>query len=251
VLTREAGKNGELAARLAARGVAVLEMPLVASAPGPDRARLVELLAADADAYDWVCLTSPEAAAVFAEAWRAAGRPAVRVAVVGDGTARALAAAGPDAAAALAPAFTPSVANAEHFAPELPAAAAGAAATRVLYPSSAKASTELQAGLAARGFDVLRLNTYDTLPVEALDPGALAAARRAAVVAVASPSAVRAWVCFAGPEAAARVAVAAIGGTSARAARKLGLERVFFPEEPGIETFERAVLEALAAAAGA
>lgn len=133
----------------------------------------------------------------------------------------------------------------------LPAAAAGAAATRVLYPSSAKASTELQAGLAARGFDVLRLNTYDTLPVEALDPGALAAARRAAVVAVASPSAVRAWVCFAGPEAAARVAVAAIGGTSARAARKLGLERVFFPEEPGIETFERAVLEALAAAAGA
>ena len=62
---------------------------------------------------------------------------------------------------------------------------------RVLYPASNKASSELQAGLAARGFDVLRLNTYDTLPVTELPQPALAAAKRAAVVAVAPPSAVK------------------------------------------------------------
>lgn len=34
---------------------------------------------------------------------------------------------------------------------------------RVLYPASCKASTELQDGLAASGFTVTRLDTYDTV----------------------------------------------------------------------------------------
>lgn len=38
--------------------------------------------------FDWVCITSPEAASVFLEGWRAAGRPPVRLAVVGAGTAK-------------------------------------------------------------------------------------------------------------------------------------------------------------------
>jgi hypothetical protein len=37
--------------------------------------------------FDWICITSPEAASVFMAAWRAAGRPeGLRVAVVGEGT---------------------------------------------------------------------------------------------------------------------------------------------------------------------
>jgi uroporphyrinogen-III synthase len=271
VLTREAGKNGQLLAALQRQGVACLEMPLLETAKGPDRCvegrRTSPLLSSAArvssghvyvraspsrrdelpvalreEQFDWVCITSPEAASVFVEGWRAAGRPAVRVAVVGDGTGRVLRAAEGDA---LEPAFAPSVANAEHFAPELPLLAGGS--NRVLYPASNKASSQLQEGLAARGFAVRRLNTYDTLPVQALDPGELALARGAAVVAVASPSAVRAWVQFAGEGAAARVAVACIGGTSARAAKKLGLANVFFPQEPSVDNFAAAILEALAA----
>lgn len=38
---------------------------------------------------------------------------------------------------------------------------------------------------------MLRLNTYDTVPVEGLGDEALAAARAAAVVTVGSPSAIR------------------------------------------------------------
>jgi hypothetical protein len=80
-------------------------------------------------------------------------------------------------------------ANAEHFAPELPFIEGGSNA--VLYPSSAKASSLLQEGLAARGFSVLRLNTYDTRAVQSVGAGELTAARGAAVIAVASPSAVK------------------------------------------------------------
>jgi uroporphyrinogen-III synthase len=61
----------------------------------------------------------------------------------------------------------------------------------VLYPASNKASSVLQQGLLARGFNVVRLNTYDTLPVKDIQPATLEAAKRTAVVAVASPSAVK------------------------------------------------------------
>ena len=175
--------------------------------------------------------------------WVLAGRPPVRIAVVGEGTGRVFTAAGEEA---LTPQFTPSVANAEHFGPELPFIPGGS--NRVLYPSSNKASTLLQEGLLARGFLVYRLNTYDTLPVTALDEDQLKIAREASVVAVASPSAVKAWVGFVGETAAAAVVVACIGSTSARAAEKLGLTRVFYPKEPSLENFAASIEEALAAA---
>ncbi|EFN56504.1 hypothetical protein CHLNCDRAFT_144105 [Chlorella variabilis] len=82
-------------------------------------------------------------------------------------------------------------ANAEHFGPELPFLEGGT--KRVLYPASNKASSELQSDLAARGFDMVCLNIYETVPVTRLDERQLAAARRAAVVTVGSPSAMLVW----------------------------------------------------------
>ena len=239
VLTREAGKNGKLKKMLESRGIHCLEMPLIETAKGPDTDRLPEALQ-HADQYDWVCITSPEAASVFIKGWIQAGRPAVRIAVVGEGTGKIFITSGEKG---LSPQFTPTVANAEHFGPELPFIPGGK--NRVLYPSSNKASTLLQEGLLKRGFDVQRLNTYDTLPVTALNEKEIAAAREASVVAVASPSAVRAWVQFVGEETAQRVAVACIGSTSARAADKLGLKNVYYPDEPGMDTFASTIEEAL------
>lgn len=146
VLTREAGKNSKLCKVLTDNGVACLEMPLVETAVGPDRAALnMALNNKPMTTYDWIALTSPEAAKVglggcgyawrgdcvmwrvgfptacpschvitllfapwqvFIEAWRAAGRPAVRIAVVGEGTGKVLTEAEGNA---LQPAFTPSV----------------------------------------------------------------------------------------------------------------------------------------------
>lgn len=76
VVTRERGKNGKLMKALHARGISVLELPLVETAAGPDQARLPEVLRAQR--FDWVALTSPEAAKVFLAAWDQASKPQVR-----------------------------------------------------------------------------------------------------------------------------------------------------------------------------
>lgn len=49
----------------------------------------------------------------------------------------------------------------------------------------------MQNGLAARGVEVVRLNTYTTRQVSAISENALQLARQARVLAIASPSAVR------------------------------------------------------------
>ena len=274
VLTREAGKNGKLAAALAQRGLSTLELPLVQTAEGPDADALPGFISEAAKAeeagaaegasscgksYEWIIVTSPESASVFVGGWKAAGSPnkGIRVAAVGTGTSRALSAAGFSPRVE----FTPSVANAVTLARELPFVKNGC--RRVLYPASSKAGSDLQDGLAARGFEVDRLNTYTTLPVPRgeLPAEAVAAARNASVVALASPSAAKAWLeVIAGSDpnstssssssssssaVCGGVAAACIGSTTADAARKAGFERVFAPEEPGLAGFVEAVVEAL------
>ena len=76
VVTRERGKNGKLMKALHQRGITVLELPLVETAPGPDQERLPGQL--EDSTFDWVVLTSPEAARVFVDGWQLAGRPQVR-----------------------------------------------------------------------------------------------------------------------------------------------------------------------------
>ena len=56
--------------------------------------------------FDWVTITSPEAATVFREGWLAADQPPVQIAAVGTGTGKALSSM--EASGALAPAFVPS-----------------------------------------------------------------------------------------------------------------------------------------------
>ena len=64
--------------------------------------------------------------------------------------------------------YTPSKSLAKVLAVELPAVGEKEGrATRVLYPASKKAQSTLEDGLNSRGgFEVLRLNTYDTVPAE-------------------------------------------------------------------------------------
>jgi len=237
VVTRESGKNGKLSSMLEAAGLESLEMPLVETVPGPDRARLSAVLAEEE--FDWVVITSPEAAAVFLEGWRAAGQPAVHVAVVGIGTADALQGSGVEVQ------FVPPLAHAVSFSAELPLPE-GRPAT-ILYPSSAIAATTLQDGLEARGCIVTRLNTYNTVKVSEVPADLLKLAAASDVITIGSPSAVKAWVTIAGQEVAERIPVACIGETSAKAASKLGLPQIHYPEEPGMDGWMEAVHEALEA----
>ncbi|RVX14951.1 Uroporphyrinogen-III synthase, chloroplastic [Vitis vinifera] len=109
----------------------------------------------------------------------------------------------------------------------------------VLYPASAKASGEIEEGLSSRGFEVTRLNTYTTLigqvPVNDVDEMVFKQALSAPVVAVASPSAVRAWVNLLSESERWGNAVACIGETTALAAKRSGLRNVYYPTNPGLE----------------
>ncbi|MQM00459.1 hypothetical protein Taro_033198 [Colocasia esculenta] len=104
----------------------------------------------------------------------------------------------------------------------------------VLYPASVKAGHEIEEGLSVRGFVVTRLNTYNTVPVDEVDPMVLRQAVSAPVVAVASPSAVRAWVNLIA-KGEWNNSVACIGETTALAAKQLGLKNVYYPSNPGLE----------------
>ncbi|KAI3956726.1 hypothetical protein MKW92_048377, partial [Papaver armeniacum] len=100
-------------------------------------------------------------------------------------------------------------------------------------------------GLTARGFEVTRLNTYSTVPVCDVDQMVLAQTLSAPVVAVASPSAVRAWVNLISEAESWDNAVACIGETTALAAKRLGLKNVYCPTNPGLDGWVGSVLEAL------
>lgn len=73
------------------------------------------------------------------------------------------------------------------------------------------ASVVVQEGLEQRGFQVRRLNTYNTVPVQTLQPADVKAARGASVAAFASPSAVKSWIALVEGQATADVAIACIG----------------------------------------
>eukprot|EP00913_Durusdinium_trenchii_P020324 g19093.t1 len=91
-LTRQAGENVKLQKALeqalaeAQLKAQLVEVPCIEHAAGPDLQELEALLSSKTEVEEVVLLTSPEAARVFGEAWRAARSPTCRVASVGKGT---------------------------------------------------------------------------------------------------------------------------------------------------------------------
>ncbi|XP_059453413.1 uroporphyrinogen-III synthase, chloroplastic isoform X1 [Corylus avellana] len=243
VVTRERGKNGKLIKALAKHGINCLELPLVQHTHGPDRDMLSSVISADTE-FDWIVITSPEAGSVFLEAWKAAGTPSVNVGVVGAGTASVFEDVRQFSKQSLNVAFAPSKATGKVLASELPK---NGKRCRVLYPASAKASNEIEEGLSSRGFEVTRLNTYTTVPVQHVDPVLLKQALSTPVVAVASPSAVRAWVKLILDSKRWNNSVACIGETTALAGKRLGLQNVYYPAQPGLEGWVDSIREALGA----
>jgi uroporphyrinogen-III synthase len=240
-LTREAEKNEALRAALASAmpEVSCIALPCVETVPGPDAGALVPALRGSR--YDWVVITSPEAASIFCTAWEAAGRPTVRVATVGAATSQTLGASGVEVA------FVPSKATGRALVDEiLPAKAGNGRSSTVLYPASLLATSTVPHGLAGKGYVVERLNTYSTRMTEWSD-GELSDVERVDIVTFAAPSAVKSWVKKAGVDASKRVAC--IGETSAAAARNFGFDgsNVFYPEKPGLSGWVEAVAKAVAA----
>lgn len=225
-----------------------MELPLVEAVPGEDAETLPSVLGREK--WDWVCVTSPEAAKVFLEAYEKAAKPkGIKVAVVGAATGKVLAKAEPEAFA-LGKQFVPSKATAATLCEELPCDQG----SLILYPASKKAATTLQDGLEARGATVVRLNTYSTESVRSLRDEDIAEAVCADVVTFGSPSAVHAWIELCGAALYERLsadsralqpAYVCIGETSAEACANCELPDVFYPENPGMEGWAETVFIAL------
>ncbi len=224
VLTREREKNAPLRSRLEALGIRVLELPLLRHQDLPALKDLPERLSQ----ADWVVVTSKEGAKRLLWAWKEAGSPPLKVAAVGEGTGKTLRRGG------LEPAFLPPRATARDLARTLPEAG------RVLFVASALAEGTLEEGLRARGVWVERLEVYTTaVNEEALLEGPKGL-EGAEVVALASPSAVRAWAERIGLD----LKAACIGPSTAEAARRF-FSRVYEADSPGLDGLFSAILKAL------
>jgi len=226
-LTREEGKNAKLDKLLQTAGVETVEIPCIAHGEGEDRPRLAEALK---QAWTYVAVTSPEAASVLLEGWREAGEPPLRCVSVGASTTKVLEEGG------LEVVFEPTKATAKTLGAELPLDGDG----KVLYPASALAQETLQSALEGRGFEVTRLNTYNTVPAS-WDDATTELARTVDVVTFASPSAVKVWSqrCGTGTP------VACIGETSGKASVKAGFGMVKYPDAPGMAGWVQAVLDVI------
>ncbi|KAL4581386.1 hypothetical protein LXL04_017600 [Taraxacum kok-saghyz] len=196
-----------------------------------------------ANTFDWIILTSPEAALVFLDAWKVAGSPNVIITVVGSGTTTIFNEATSSTNQLIDVAFVPSKSTGKVLASELPKHGNGNC--NVLYPASEKASHDRENGFSNRGFHVTRLNTYTTKTVEYVDQMILEQALSSSVVAVASPSAIRAWMNLVSESDRWHGSIACIGITTASAAKKMGLKNVYYLSSPGLQGWVDSIIDAL------
>ncbi len=223
-LTRPPEKDAELAEHLRAVGLEPVSVPVLAYEKLEEGYEALEI--ALTEPWDWVVITSPEAARYFIGAWYLAGAPEVRIAALGPSTKAVLEGQG------LEVAFVPSRAEGTALARELPGSG------RVLWPTSARAGDELFKGLEARGFSVRRIDAYTLVPRTPSEQER-EAAEKAGIVLFGSPSAVLAWLSVGLP----RRPAACVGAGTAKKAEALGFTPVAYPEEPGLAGWVEAARE--------
>eukprot|EP01032_Pedospumella_encystans_P022895 gene22895-25932_t len=222
-VTREKGTNQLLLESLS--GLDCIELPCIEYLPIMGAGELHDHILQ----HDYVLITSPHAAVVFEEAWKKIDSPAVKVASVGAGTTKQLAAGG------IIPVFQPSEATGEALARELPISLG----TKALFPCSELADHRMKDRLAARGITVTRLDTYTTAPVQHWTKAMTELGQSCQIATFASPSAVQCWAQRIGTDAKAVV----IGPTTEAEARRLGFKEVYSPSGPsgGLEPFAKLI----------
>jgi len=206
VLTREPADNAELASRLRARGVRVVEVPCVRAEPLANTRELAAELAA-LRAEDWLVVTSRHGADAVA---RCAASPSP-VAAIGNTTAARL------RAHRWPVAFQPSEASGAVLARELPRPTGV-----VLLARSDRALPDLPAQLRERGASVREVVAYRTVVGARGDVAhvrALLDANEPVAVVFHSPSAVAGMVGAIDASLVARAAIHVVGRTTLRAAR--------------------------------
>jgi uroporphyrinogen III methyltransferase / synthase len=212
-VTRARAQASGLASRLRALGAGVVQAPAIRIVPLPGEPL-------DPSPYDLICLTSPNGVdALFARL--AAGEPPLdarslagaRIAAIGPGTARALAAHGVIA----------DVVPERFVAESLVEALAGVPVRRALVARAREARDVLPDALRERGAAVDVLELYETV-AERPPEGVLAQALAADYVTFTSSSTVRFFLQAAGPDARPAGRIVSIGPVTSETLRAHGLE---------------------------
>jgi len=225
LVTRTREQASDLSNRLVEEGAEVIELPTIEIVDGASPQLLTRLATAlAAGEYAWVVFTSPNGVRRFLEALREDGRDArafrdCGIAVVGPGTARALAEFGITADA------MPTEYDGSHLGKLL--GEHDLSRRRVLVPRADIARPELVASLRAQGAEVEEIPLYRTQVPEHPDPAVLARIRAGEldVVTFASSSAARNLAKMLGDDISGlnRALVACIGPVTAHTAERCGL----------------------------
>ncbi|MCU0272895.1 MAG: uroporphyrinogen-III synthase [Acidimicrobiales bacterium] len=218
VVTRPERPEDEVAAAFTDTGATVLAVPVIGIGPPDDGGIALAEALAQLGSYDWVVVTSANAADRVADALRGAdglrgadalrGAHTVRVAAVGPRTAARLEALG------IRVDHVP-----ERFTGDDLAATFPTGTGRVLFPAAAGARDAVPDGLRSRGWQVDRVTAYRTVEVTP-PPAAIEAAVAADAIVFASPSAVRSWIAATGgvPRPALAACIGPVTGAAAREA---------------------------------
>jgi len=232
-VTRARAQASDMARRLRALGARVVEAPVIRIRPlAPDPTQL------ELSGYDLVCLTSPNGVRLLFEQLAAAGRDAralagTKVAVIGPGTARALADRG----------IRADVVPERFVAESLVEALQQMPVERALIVRAARARDVLPEALRARGAHVDVLALYETV-AEPLSEQTLAAARAADYITFTSSSTVGFLLHAAGGEVGLgpSTRVVSIGPVTSTALREGGLTPDVEAERHDIDGVIEAIL---------
>jgi uroporphyrinogen III methyltransferase / synthase len=209
-VTRARAQASDLARRLGELGASVVQAPTIRTRalPGPPL---------DPTPYDLICLTSPAGAEFLFERLMAGGRDArslagARIAAIGPGTARALAAHG----------IAADVVGERYVAESLVEALADVEVHRALVARASEARDVLPDALRERGAEVDAIALYETV-AEPLSEQALAGVQTADYITFTSSSTVRFFLEAAGtPAPTARIV--SIGPATSATLREHSLE---------------------------
>ena len=230
VVPRAAHQAGALSERLRAAGLEPVEVPVIAIEDPDDGGAALRAALSELTTYDWLIVTSTNAAARVADVSRLAAE--TKVAAVGPGTSDALRSAG------IAVDLVPARNLAEGLLEEMPAGNG-----RVLLPQADRARPVLAEGLRSKGWTVDTVVAYRTVAVR---PPAevVAAARGADAIAFTSASTVSSYVDAAGAGAVPHTVVC-IGPITAGAAEAAGLEVSAVAEPHTLEGLVAAVVSSV------
>jgi uroporphyrinogen-III synthase len=192
-VTRAADQAGPLKERLEALGAAVIEVPVIEIADPFDGGKALSTAVDNLYTYDWVVLTSPNAASRFFRAVTGQQRQdwVPSVAVVGPGTAEVVLRAGGVVS------FVPDRSVGEGIVETFPAVFTATKGGRVLLPQAAAARPTVAEGLRLAGWQVDVVEAYRTVAAYP-DEDQMAAALAADAVVFTSSSTVSRFAAIAG-----------------------------------------------------